>query len=96
MAFPRRNHRCLQRSRTEAALTINSSASSSAATKSCAYERRLEAIEGKAMIVCMSRRICVEMYNAITKLRPEWASGPSDNGKSCVAKIVMTGSARTI
>jgi type I restriction enzyme, R subunit len=34
------------------------------------YERRLEAMEGKAMIVCMSRRICVEMYNAIIKLRP--------------------------
>jgi type I restriction enzyme R subunit len=48
------------------------------------------------MIVCMSRRTCVEMYNAIIKLRPEWASGPSDNGKSFVAKIVMTGSARTI
>jgi type I restriction enzyme R subunit len=59
------------------------------------YERRLEAMEGKAMIVCMSRRICVELYNAIIKLRPEWASGPSDDdaGKSCVAKIVMTGSA---
>jgi len=59
------------------------------------YERRLEAMEGKAMIVCMSRRICVEMYNAIIKLRPEWASAPNDddNGKSCVAKIVMTGSA---
>jgi type I restriction enzyme R subunit len=59
------------------------------------YERRLEAMEGKAMIVCMSRRICVEMYNAIIKLRPEWASGSSDDdaGKSCVAKIVMTGSA---
>ena len=59
------------------------------------YERRLEAVEGKAMIVCMSRRICVEMYNAIIKLRPEWASAPNDddNGKSCVAKIVMTGSA---
>jgi type I restriction enzyme R subunit len=52
-------------------------------------------MEGKAMIVCMSRRICVEMYNAIIKLRPEWASGPNDDdtGKSCVAKIVMTGSA---
>src|SRR2546429_9519548 len=52
-------------------------------------------MEGKAMIVCMSRRICVEMYNAITKLRPEWASGPNDDdaGKSCVMKIVMTGSA---
>jgi type I restriction enzyme, R subunit len=59
------------------------------------YERRLEAMEGKAMIVCMSRRICVEMYNAIIKLRPEWASAPNDDdtGKSCVAKIVMTGSA---
>jgi type I restriction enzyme, R subunit len=59
------------------------------------YERRLEAMEGKAMIVCMSRRICVEMYNAIIKLRPEWSSGPNDddNGKSCIAKIVMTGSA---
>ena len=59
------------------------------------YERRLEAMEGKAMIVCMSRRICVEMYNAIIKLRPEWASAPNDddNSKSCIAKIVMTGSA---
>src|SRR5437867_2169547 len=59
------------------------------------YQRRLEAMEGKAMIVCMSRRICVEMYNAIIKLRPGWASEPNDddNGKSCVAKIVMTGSA---
>ena len=59
------------------------------------YERRLEAMEGKAMIVCMSRRICVDLYNAIIKLRPEWASGPNDDdtAKSCVAKIVMTGSA---
>jgi type I restriction enzyme R subunit len=59
------------------------------------YERRLEAMEGKAMIVCMSRRVCVEMYNAIIKLRPEWASGSNDDdaAKSCVAKIVMTGSA---
>ncbi len=59
------------------------------------YERRLEAMEGKAMIVCMSRRICVELYNAIIKLRPQWASGPNDDdtGKSCVMKIVMTGSA---
>jgi type I restriction enzyme, R subunit len=58
------------------------------------YERRLEAMEGKAMIVCMSRRICVDLYNAIIKLRPEWASGPNDDdAQSCVAKIVMTGSA---
>src|SRR5213080_1168997 len=51
------------------------------------WEARLEAMEGKAMIVCMSRRICVELYNAIIKLRPEWASGANDDdaGKSCVA-----------
>src|SRR5438128_12568801 len=43
----------------------------------------------------MSRRICVDLYNASIKLRPEWASGPNDDdaGKSCVMKIVMTGSA---
>ena len=67
------------------------------------YERRLEAMEGKAMIVCMSRRICVDLYNAIIKLRPEWASAPNDDDavaavydrrtSPCVAKIVMTGSA---
>src|SRR5947207_569124 len=59
------------------------------------YERRLEAMEGKAMIVCMSRRLCVDLYNAIIKLRPEWVSGlkDDDTAKSCVAKIVMTGSA---
>jgi type I restriction enzyme R subunit len=62
------------------------------------YERRVEAMEGKAMIVCMSRRICVELYNAIIKLRPSWASEENDNveaeqKKKCVAKIVMTGSA---
>ena len=35
---------------------------------------RLEAMDGKAMIVCMCRRICVDLYNAIIKLRPEWHS----------------------
>ncbi|MGB7769889.1 MAG: type I restriction endonuclease subunit R [Verrucomicrobiia bacterium] len=62
------------------------------------YERRLEAMDGKAMIVCMSRRICVELYEAIIKLRPDWASAKDDDieaegKKSCVVKIVMTGSA---
>ena len=38
------------------------------------FDQRLEVIEGKAMIVCMSRRICVDLYNAIIKLRPEWHS----------------------
>ena len=52
-------------------------------------------MDGKAMIVCMSRRICVDLYNAIIKLRPEWASAERrrQTGKSCVVKIVMTGSA---
>ncbi len=54
------------------------------------FDLRLEVIEGKAMIVCMSRRICVDLYNAITKLRPEWHSVDDKEG---VIKIVMTGSA---
>lgn len=54
------------------------------------FDLRLEVIEGKAMIVCMSRRICVDVYNAITRLRPEWHS---DDDKQGVIKIVMTGSA---
>jgi type I restriction enzyme R subunit len=62
------------------------------------FERRTEAMDGKAMIVCMSRRICVELYDAIIKLRPDWASEKDDDieaerRKKCVAKIVMTGSA---
>jgi type I restriction enzyme R subunit len=62
------------------------------------FEKRLEAMNGKAMIVCMSRRICVDMYNALIKLRPEWASAVDDNEESertkgCVAKVIMTGSA---
>jgi len=36
------------------------------------FEKRLEAMDGKAMIVCMSRRICVELYREIVKLRPQW------------------------
>src|SRR5690606_13227159 len=36
------------------------------------FERRLEALEGKAMVVCMSRRICVDLYREIVKLRPDW------------------------
>ncbi len=45
---------------------------------------------GKAMIVCMSRRICVDMYKAITRLRPDWHDDEDGSG---VIKIVMTGSA---
>lgn len=43
---------------------------------------------GKVMIVCMSRRICVDMYNAITSLRPEWHDKDVSKGK---IKVVMTG-----
>ena len=54
------------------------------------FEKRLEALEGKAMIVTMSRRIAVEMYNEIVRLRPEWHSEDDDKG---MIKVVMTGSA---
>jgi len=54
------------------------------------FEKRQEAIDGKAMIVAMSRRICVDLYNAIIKLRPDWHSADDKQG---VIKIVMTGSA---
>ena len=54
------------------------------------WEQRLSAMDGKAMIVCMSRRICVELYDAIIKLRPAWADADDTKG---VLKIVMTGAA---
>jgi type I restriction enzyme R subunit len=62
------------------------------------FEKRLEAMDGKAMVVCMSRRICVDLYTALIRLRPNWASAPDDDaeaekGRPCVVKVVMTGSA---
>jgi type I restriction enzyme R subunit len=57
------------------------------------FRRRLEAMDGKAMIVCMSRRICVDLYNAIVKLRPEWQNEDDEKG---AIKAVMTGSASDI
>ena len=62
------------------------------------FEKRAEAMDGKAMIVCMSRRIAVDMYNALIALRPDWASAKDDDaeaekGRNCVVKVVMTGSA---
>jgi type I restriction enzyme R subunit len=54
------------------------------------WDARLEVMDGKAMIVCMSRRICYELYEAIRKLRPDWNHKDDDKG---VIKIVMTGSA---
>ncbi len=54
------------------------------------YERREEALAGKAMVVCMSRRICVALYNEIIALRPRWAGTNDTDG---AVKVVMTGSA---
>ena len=54
------------------------------------FENRVVGMDGKAMIVCMSRRICVALYDEIITLRPEWHS---DNDESGVIKIVMTGAA---
>ena len=54
------------------------------------YEKRLEAMEGKAMVVCMSRRICVELHRALVQLRPDWHD--DDDAKGSI-KVVMTGSA---
>jgi type I restriction enzyme R subunit len=53
-------------------------------------EARFAVVEGKAMIVCMSRDICAHLYNALVTLRPEWHSDDPEQG---ALKIVMTGSA---
>ena len=54
------------------------------------FDRRTEALEGKAMIVCMSRRICIDLYRELTRLRPDWHGEDDDGGR---IKVVMTGSA---
>ena len=54
------------------------------------YESRLEILNGKAMIVCMSRRICIDLYRELVKLRPDWEHDDDSQGQ---IKIVMTGSA---
>ena len=54
------------------------------------FEARLEALAGKGMVVCMSRAICVALYEQIIARRPDWHS--EDDGQG-VVKIVMTGSA---
>ena len=54
------------------------------------FEKRLETLEGKAMVVCMSRRICVDLFNEINKLRPSWVDADDLKGS---LKVVMTGSA---
>ncbi len=54
------------------------------------FEERNKAQTGKAMVVAMSREICVHLYNEIIKLRPDWHDADPEKG---VIKIVMTGSA---
>ncbi len=54
------------------------------------FEARLDAMEGKAMVVCMSRRICVDLYKQLVALRPDWHNEDDDKGQ---IKVVMTGSA---
>ena len=54
------------------------------------FESRLEALDGKAMIVCMSRRICVDLYRELVRLLPGWHDDEDDQGR---IKVVMTGSA---
>ncbi len=54
------------------------------------FESRREALEGKVMVVCMSRRICANLYRELTRLRPDWHDADDDRGR---IKVVMTGSA---
>jgi len=54
------------------------------------WENRVSVLDGKAIIVCMSRRICIELHNEIVKLRPDWYHKDDDKG---TMKVVITGSA---
>jgi type I restriction enzyme, R subunit len=54
------------------------------------FEERLSAMDGKAMVVCMSRRICMDLHDEIVKLRPDWYQADDDKG---TLKVVMTGNA---
>ncbi|MBZ0159150.1 MAG: type I restriction endonuclease subunit R [bacterium] len=54
------------------------------------FEERLSAMDGKAMVVCMSRRICMDLHDEIAKLRPDWFHDDDDAG---TLKVVMTGNA---
>ena len=54
------------------------------------FEQRAEAMDGKAMVVCMSRRICINLYRELVRLRPDWHDEDDDKGR---VKVVMTGAA---
>jgi len=54
------------------------------------FEERLGVLDGKAMIVCMSRRICIDLHNEVKKIRPQWYEKDDEKG---FMKVIMTGSA---
>ncbi len=54
------------------------------------WESRLSVMDGKTLVVCMSRRIAIDLHNEIVRLKPEWYSRDDDKG---VVKVIMTGSA---
>ena len=54
------------------------------------FERRTDAMDGKALVVCMSRRICIDLYRELERLRPEWRDEDDSRG---ALKVVMTGKA---
>ena len=54
------------------------------------FGNRLEAMDGKAMVVCMSRRICIDLYRELVRLRPDWHDASDAAG---ALKVVMTGAA---
>ena len=54
------------------------------------FEHRREAMDGKAMVVCMSRRICIDLYRELVRLRPAWRDDDDSRG---ALKVVMTGKA---
>ena len=54
------------------------------------FERRQEVMDGKAMVVCMSRRICIDLYRELVRLRPDWRDEDDSRG---ALKVVMTGKA---
>ena len=54
------------------------------------FEKRIEAMDGKAMVVCMSRRICIDLYRELVRLRPDWHD---DGDEAGALKVVMTGAA---
>ncbi len=53
------------------------------------FEARQEVFEGKAMIVGMTRQICVDLYSQIIALKPEWHNQDLDKG---TIKVIMTSS----